>query len=188
MSRIETISPRASFARKEDELRNVITSGADQSKTKIVGAILLLWLIGGGLVISSYFTLTDQRSKVMLLVWLAFWLYFTYVMGKAFNWHRRGREIIKVRNGKIYYKKDVNGRGWVNDYPLESIKTLQPTSDKSDSWIARFGGDYWSTDCDSLRFHSMGKEIAFGFRLTEKERERITKLLKQELKGLKIED
>lgn len=82
MSRIESISPRASFTRKEDELSIVISSGADQSKAKIVGAILLLWLIGGGVVISSYFTMTDQRSKVMLLVWLAFWLYFTYVMVK----------------------------------------------------------------------------------------------------------
>lgn len=188
MSRIESISPRASFTRKEDELSIVISSGADQSKAKIVGAILLLWLIGGGVVISSYFTMTDQRSKVMLLVWLAFWLYFTYVMAKAFAWHRKGREILKVRGGKFYYKKDTNGRGWVQEYPLESIKTLQPTEDKSDTWISRFGGDYWSTDCDSLRFQSMGKEIALGFRLTEKERERITKLLRQELKGLKIED
>lgn len=180
--KIENISPRASFAKKEDELSMVIASAPDRRKAKIVGIILLFWLLGGVYVIWSYFGLSSEQAKTMTLIWLGFWVYFAYVMTKAFFWQWGGREIIKVREGKMYYKRDVSGRGWVHDYPEEVIERIRPTEDKTPSWIKRFGGDYWSTDCDSLSFGYQGKEITLGYRLTEKESEKILKVLRRELK------
>ena len=181
MSQIESISERASFARKENEFSIVISSAPDKKKAYFVGIILLLWLIGGGYIISNYFTLTDQKAKLMTVVWLAFWLYFTYVMGKAFTWQWSGREIIKLREGKLYYKRDTGGRGLVNNFPLKSIKNLKIAQDKSGSWMRQFGGDFWTTDCDSISFESDEKEITFGYKLSEKEKEKILKLLKKEI-------
>jgi hypothetical protein len=180
--KIENIGKRASFARKEDELSLVIASSEDKRKAKIIGAILFLWLLGGAYVIYSYFGLTAQNAKIMTLVWLGFWVYFAYIMGKAFLWQWGGREIIKVREGKFYYKRDVNGRGWVHHYPVDVISKMRPTEDKTPSWISKFGGDYWSVDCDSMSFPYQGKEITFGYRLTDTEKEKIRKLLIKEVK------
>lgn len=181
MSKIESISERSSYVRSEGELSIVISSSADKKRAWFVGAILLLWLVGGGFIIANYFTLTDQKAKLMTIVWLAFWLYFTYVMGKAFSWQLSGREIIKVKDEKLFYKRDTSGRGLVNNFPLKSIKNLKAAEDKSGSWIRMFGADFWSIDCDSISFQSDDREIMFGYKLTEKEKEKIIKLLKKEI-------
>jgi hypothetical protein len=181
MSDIQPISDRASFVKKDDELSIVISSSADKSKVKVIGALLALWLAGGIYIISSYFSITDQNTKIMMLVWIAFWAYFTYIMGRAFSWQWRGREIIKVREGKLFYKRDVGGRGWVENYTLAEIRELQSHKDKTPTWVQRFGGDYWSTDCDSFGFKFRDKEVAMGYRLSEKESEKILKLLKKEM-------
>lgn len=182
MSRIESISERASFARKEDELSIVITASVDRWRMRLVGTILLLWLCGGVFIIWNYFGLTDQKAKILTIVWIAFWLYFSYIQGKAFLWLRSGKEIIKLRNRKLLYKRDTGGRGWVNEYAFDSISDLKASEDKSPSWIKQFGGDFWSTDCDSISFESAERTITFGFRLDEKEKERILKLIRKELK------
>ncbi len=162
---------------KENELSIVITSAPDKKRARNIGILFTLWLIGGAMMIAGFFDVEEQKTKVMLLVWMGFWLYFSYVMVKALMWQLAGREIIKVRDGKLLYKRDVQGRGWVHDYDLGAIRNLRARPDESGSWIKRFGGDYWSTDCDSLAFDYKDREIAFGYRLNEKESEKIRKLI-----------
>jgi hypothetical protein len=178
MSEIKAISPRASYLQKEDEKSLVISAAADKSRSNFIGAILLLWLAGGAYIIYSYFGLTDQKAKIMTLVWIAFWAYFAYIMGKAFMWQRSGREILKVKNGKLYYKHDTGGRGWVQEYPLGEIKNAKINTEKNSGLLKRLGGDYWNTDCDSIRFEYKDKEIAVGYKLNEQESARVLKLLK----------
>jgi len=179
MSDIESISDRASVKRNGENLSLVITSAPDRKKAKNIGIILGLWLIGGLIIGLNYFKVTDDNAKLMILIWLAFWLYFSYVIGKAFRWQYFGRELIQVRDGKLFYKRDVGGRGWVQEYKLSGITNLKKYEDKSPAWIKKFGGDYWSIDCDSLSFDYEEKEIAFGYRLSEKEADKIQKVLRQ---------
>ncbi|HET6989843.1 MAG TPA: hypothetical protein VFJ43_00910, partial [Bacteroidia bacterium] len=152
MSEIQTISPRASFVQNENELSIVISSAVNRSKAKNIGIILVLWLIGGIVIGVNYFRIDDHNTKVFILVWLAFWAYFSYVIGKAFLWQWSGKELIKIRNGELFYKRDVNSRGWVLNYKLENISDLRKYGEKTPGWLKRFGGDYWSVDCDSLAF------------------------------------
>lgn len=179
MSEIQSISPRASFVKSEKELSIVISSATDRKKARNIGIILTLWLIGGIVIGINYFRLEDKNTKMFILVWMAFWFYFSYVIGKAFMWQWNGKELIKVRDGKLIYKKDVSGRGMVIDYPLTAIKNMRKYGEKTPEWIKRFGGDYWSVDCDSIAFDYEGKEIPLGYKLNEKEQGTILKLLKE---------
>ncbi len=179
MSEIQSISKRASFVKNEKELSIVISSAENRDKAKNVGIILALWLIGGVIIGYSYFDTADKNTKMFILVYLAFWFYFAYVIGKAFMWHWNGKELIKVREGKLIYKKDVSGRGMVADYPLNEIKNLRTYGEKTPGWIKTIGGDYWSVDCDSLAFDYQGKEIPLGYKLSEKEQGTVLKLLKE---------
>ncbi len=185
MSEITSISQRASFVQNENELSIVISSAPDKSKAKNIGIILCLWIVGGILIGINYFRIEDHNTKVFILVWLAFWAYFSYVIGKAFLWQWSGKELIKIRNGKLIYKRDVKGRGWVLDYHLEKIKNMRKYGEKTPEWIKRFGGDYWMIDCDSITFGYEEKEIAFGYKLSEKETDKIIKLLLQYLSASK---
>lgn len=179
MSEIQSISKRASFVKNEKELSIVISSAENRDKAKNVGIILALWLTGGVIIGITYFDTADKNTKMFILVYLAFWFYFTYVIGKAFMWQWNGKELIKVRDGKLIYKKDVSGRGMVMDYPLSEIKHFRKYGEKTPGWIKKIGGDYWSVDCDSLAFDYEGKEIPLGYKLSEKEQGTILKLLKE---------
>lgn len=181
MNEIIAISQRCSFVENEKELSIVISSAADKSKTKTVGIILVLWIIGGFLIGMNYFRMEDHQTKVFILVWMAFWAYFSYVIGKAFFWQWSGKEILKIQNGKMFYKRVFGSRGCVLDYELVKIRNMRKFGEKTPAWIKRIGGDYWNVDCDSILFEYEEKEIAFGFRLSEKETSRIINLLKNHL-------
>lgn len=179
MSEIKAISPRASYVEKEDELSIVISSATDRKKARNIGIIMSLWLIGGIAIGINYFRIEDHNTKVFILVWLAFWFYFSYVIGKAFFWQWNGKELVKVRDGKLIYKKDVSGRGFVLDYKISEMKNIRKYGEKTPGWLQTFGGDYWSVDCDSIAFDYEGKEVPLGYKLNEKEQEQILKLLKK---------
>lgn len=178
MNEIESISPRASVVKKEDELSIVISSALDRSKAKTIGIILALWLLGGIVIGINYFRVDDHNTKVFMLVWLGFWAYFSYIIIKAFRWQWAGKELIKIRKDKLYYKRDVNGRGLVQNYDLQEIKNLRAYGEKAPGWVKKIGGDYWSIDCDSMAFDYEEKEIPFGYKLSGKEVEKILKLMK----------
>ena len=176
---MEIISERASVVKDEKSLSIVITSCTDKKKILAVQLILILWIMGGAVIVFNYKKFSADNAKVMLLVWMAFWLYFLYVMGKAWMWLRFGKEVIKVQDGKFYYKRDVRGRGWVHTFAVENIRDLFSPEDKTPSWLKTFGGDYWSIDATSIAFHADDRQFHFGFRLSEKEKEKVMKLLKQ---------
>lgn len=175
---IKNISERASYAEKPEELSVVIIANTDKSKITNVLMILVLWLVGGAVVVWNYFTMKDEKAKIMTLIWIAFWLYFDYIMLKALMWLWKGREILKFRDGELFYKKDTGGRGWVNSFDLNKIRNVKAKEQKSGGWLKKFGADYWSTDCDSIRFECEDKEIAMGFNLNEKEVSKIVFFLK----------
>jgi len=178
MSEIQSISKRASVVQNENELSIVISSAVDRAKAKNIGIILALWLIGGIVIGVNYFQIEDYNTKVFILIWLAFWAYFSYVIIKSFLWQWSGKELIKIRNGKLIYKRDVNGRGWVLDYELKEISDLRLYGEITPGWIKRIGGDYWNIDCDSIAFDYEGKVIAIGYNLTDAESNRIVKIMK----------
>ena len=178
MSEIENISPRASVKKSDEELSLVIMAAPDKSKAKYLGILGALWLVGGIYIGYNYFVVKDANTKVVIMVWMAFWFYFSYIILKSFLWQYSGKEIIKIKNGKMFYKKDTGGRGWVQEYNLNEISNIKKYEDKTPSWTKKFGSDVWSTDCDSVSFEYEEKEIAFGYKFSEKESEKIQKLLK----------
>ncbi|CAN5402477.1 hypothetical protein BH09BAC5_BH09BAC5_29530 [soil metagenome] len=183
MKEIISISPRASYKNDAEELSIVISSAVDRKKARNIGIILGLWFVGGIVIGINYFRIDDHNTKLFILVWMAFWFYFSYVIGKSFLWQWNGKELIKVRDGKLVYKKDVSGRGFVLDYEISNMKDLRPYGEKTPEWIKTFGGDYWNSDCDSIAFDYEGKEIPLGYKLNEKEQKTILKLLKEKMRS-----
>lgn len=177
----EFISERISYVKDGNNLSLVITANHSKSKTRFLLGVLLLWLLGGGIIIFNFASLSGEQSKVMLLVWLGFWIYFLYIIGKAWRWNKFGNEIIKISDGTLKLKNDVRGRGWVHTFDAAKIKDLKEYGEGQPAWFKQFGGDYWSTDPDTLSFQCEDQLVAFGYQLTEKEKQDILRLLKHAL-------
>lgn len=174
---MEIISDRISVVRNNDIVSVVISSVAQRKKSVTVAVILLLWIIGGIFMIWSFPSISEDKTKIVVIIWLAFWLYFLYVLFRLWRWKKYGHEILKVGNGQLKYKKDVKGRGWVLDYDLSKIEKLRASDAQNPGWLKNLGGDFWNTDCDSLRFNYEDREISLGFQLENNEREKLLRLL-----------
>lgn len=182
MSEIENISPRISVVKTDAELSIVISSVADRSSTRLMGFWLLLWLVCGVIALVYLVFAEDSEFQTMLLIWLGFWVYFAYAVGKAWLWRRFGNEIIKVQNGRLLIKRDVRGRGFVNTYPVNDIQKIRPNSTKAPGWVQKLGGNYLNTEGESIAFDTSDKEIQLGYQLSILERDAVLKMIRHYIK------
>ncbi len=176
---MEILSDRISIVRKDDGASIVISSVANKKKNRFVAALLILWVVGGATMIGSFRSIDEDKTKVVVIIWFAFWMYFLYVLWKLWRWKQYGYEVIKIVGDKMKYKKDVKGRGWVNDFALAGIQKMRVSDSKSPAWLKNFGGEFWNTDCDSLRFDYEDREIALGHQLDAEDQKRLLKIFSE---------
>jgi hypothetical protein len=174
---MEILSDRVSVVKNDAGTSIVISSVVNRKKSRTVLAILLLWIVGGVFMIWNFSAIEADKTKIIVLIWLAFWLYFFYVLFRLYRWKQFGHEIIKIKDGVMKYKKDVKGRGWVHDFELEKVKKLRSSENENPNWLRNIGGDFWNTDCDSIRFNYDDREISLGFQLEKQERSKLISLI-----------
>lgn len=180
---MEILSKRASAVAGENELSLVISASADKRKNNMLLLWLLLWTACGGVIIYSYFGISDQKAKIMTLVWIAFWVYFELLIMKAWRWKQFGREILKIKDGELRYKKDTSGRGWILKYPVNEITGLNVLQDKTPKWMKNLGEGYWNSGSEMLQLTiTEERDLRFGFQLTPEEIKAISKLLAKYLR------
>jgi hypothetical protein len=176
---MEFLSDRISVVKNDAGTSIVIAAVTDKKKNRFVLLLLLLWIVGGIVMIWSFPTIAEDKTKLVVIIWLAFWAYFLYVLARLWRWKQHGFEVIKINGDVFKYKRDVKGRGWVNDYKLTDMKNVRPSGSESPNWLKNMGGDFWNTDCDSIRFDFEDKEVSLGYQLSAKEQKSLIHLLSE---------
>lgn len=184
---MEVLSDRISVVRNESGTSIVISSLADRKKSRTIAILLVLWFAGGVIMTISFPSIDSDKARIAVLIWIVFWLYFLYVLGRLWRWKRFGHEVIKIQDGVLKYKKDVKGRGWVHDYELGKIEKLRISESQEPGWLKNMGGDFWNMDCDSIRFNYEDREMSIGYILDQKEREKLISVLSEFVAADKIQ-
>lgn len=167
---------------EDGEVSIVILSTADKFKRKLLILWLVLWTISGFIVFSQYFHVTDKDTKAAIIVWLGFWAYFEYKIFRAFLWRTYGIEKIKIRKGKLFYKRDISGRGKIKVFDAEMLKDLRVAEPKENSFFEDLNNSYWVIAGEKLAFDYYGKEIKFGIQLEESDAKALHKLIEKSIK------
>jgi|ERR1019366_1047260 hypothetical protein len=178
---MDYIGKRISIQRKEDELSIVILSFQNKVKNIFLFIWILLWSLSGMIVLTQYFLLIDADTKTAIIVWMGFWIYFEYKIVKAYRWRRSGKEIIKIREGKLFYKRDVSGKGKIKNYVIDFIKDLRLIEPQSNSFFKNLTDSYWVIANEKLVFDYYGTEIKFGIQLDEADAKALLKLIKNKI-------
>lgn len=185
---VEYLSPRVSVVRKDDRLSIIIRALSDEQKNRWLAIWFTLFTLAGfGFIVSYFMYPHSQQEKVMYMVSIAFWLYFEYVLAKAWRWRRYGFEQINVKDGNLLMKRDVKGRGFVYPYSVRGIRNLGRCVDQTPGWMKIFGG-YWDVSGESLSFNYEGQEVRFGSQLDEKEANRLLNVLEKYIPKQKDEE
>ena len=179
---MEYIGNRISIKRIENETSIVILSFSDKFKNKLLLTWLILWTISGLIVLSQFFTFTDPNTKIAIIVWMGFWIYFEFKIWSAYLWRKNGKETIRIKNDKLFYKRDSLGTNKFKTYGTDFIKELRILETEENSFFENLNNSYWVVAGEKVAFDFYGKEIKIGIQLTDNEAKSLLKVLQTKLK------
>ncbi|MCW3101624.1 MAG: hypothetical protein JWO09_64 [Bacteroidetes bacterium] len=179
---MEYIGKRISIKRGDNETSIVIVSQSEKVKNILLFSWFFIWTVSGIVVMAQYFMIPDPNTKVMLMVWMAFWAYFEYRIFKAFMWRKYGVEKIKLRENKLFYKRDVAGKGKVKAYEFDFIKDLRIIEPKENSFADSMSTSYWLVAGEKIAFDYYGKEIRLALQVESAEAMALLKVIRAAVK------
>lgn len=176
---------RISIERKEEGLHIKIKSYKEESKQKNLTVWLLAWTLCGIAIGSQAFIKPEgeeqEKLRIMILVFLAFWAYFEYMVIKAFRWRRSGEEQFLITDEQLQYGRTFANRGFLRPYRKDMVNSVRSIDTEKGNFISAFSSSYWVIGGERLAFTVNGKVIPFGLRLTDKEAQRLTQSINKEL-------
>ncbi len=152
-----------------------IRSYYDQSKQKMLDVWILAWTLCGLAILSQVFLTEDNDLRRMILIFGAFWIYFEYVVVKAWRWRKGGEEQIFIGEEEIRYGRTYYNRGILKPYRKDLLNKVRTIENEGNSFARAFADSYWVIGGEKLAFVAAGKVIPFGMRLSEKEADKLMK-------------
>ncbi|MBL7899645.1 MAG: hypothetical protein JNJ99_13990 [Crocinitomicaceae bacterium] len=149
----------------------------------------MIYLLSGGAyaleVIGDNVEDIRDQQLVYLIVFLGFWAYFEYKIGKAILWYHFGKEFIRLDSDSFSHKRAILGYGRSNRYFYENMKQIELFESDSTAFGQFFENAYWSLGTDGITFTYFGKSKSFGRRLDEKTSKKLLNFLDDKIKTLR---
>jgi hypothetical protein len=164
------IGERISFVEDKNRTTIVIYPENKAWVSGLMGAWVAMWYVIGASVIWYYFTFEmPKQENIIVYVFMTFWVYYAVTVTRAFFWLMWGKELIKINEASLTYKKSVKNYGKAVPYYLENIKKISMSHPKERSIQAAWEASPWVRGGERIEFEYMGKLIRFGRKLEEKE-------------------
>lgn len=176
------IGKRISFVDDKDKTTVVIYPEDVTWVKGAMGAWVAMWLTAGATVIWSFFNFefTDQET-IILIVFLVFWAYYAIRVSRSFFWLMWGKELVKIDEVSLSYKRSVKKYGKAHVYYLENIAKMRLHKPKERSLQSAWERSPWIKGGERLEFDHMGKTIRLGRKLNEKDAEQLFKFLAKKI-------
>ncbi|MBX3164091.1 MAG: hypothetical protein KF900_06380 [Bacteroidetes bacterium] len=166
---MKIISNRISILKEENLLSIVILPNRDKKKLLLMFLWLLAWSVCGVIVLANYFKLTDQNSKLFVMVYLAFWAYFEFKIIRAFAWKRSGKEKLWVQDGILHYQREINSKGKIQEFNLDLISKLNLIELRATNFADTINQSFWIKGGERLEFQAQSKIIRLGMQINDEE-------------------
>lgn len=180
---MEQISERVSIDRRDGRTSVVISARTSRGKHSLLVTWMLAWTVCGIIVIIERSKLPPaDPARQYMLAFLAFWVYFMVMIGRALLWRSKGFELWRIKDGTLTIKNSVFGYGKAHNYFVDNIKQLGLLTIDSTSWKWQWDQSAWVIGGDRLGFEHLGKKIVFGKNLSDEEARRLVPILKDALR------
>lgn len=148
----------------------------------IMGAWVGMWFTIGATVLWSFFTfkLTDQEL-IVLFVFMTFWLYYAVRVTRSFLWLLWGKELIKIDEVSLTYKRSIKSYGRANSYYLENISKLRLFHPKERSLQSSWEASPWIRGGERLEFDYLRNVVRFGRKLNENDSKLLFKFITKKI-------
>lgn len=182
MENLQVISSRCSLLLKDGIFSLVILPTDNKKRVTLLFFWLLAWTVSGVVVFTNYFTLSQQSAKLFVIIWLGFWGYFEFKIARVYMWKRFGKEKLWIKNGRLHYQQEINGRGKIKEYDINLVSEIELIPIEKNNFADVFNQTFWVKGGERISFSCQGKYIRFGMQLGDEESLKIIKELKRFLK------
>lgn len=163
------IGDRISFKDQKDSISFVILPPKLGGKRFLMLAWLLIWLAIGVYVSVQLGKDYEQQEKLVLIVFMVFWLYFAIRIFRTLIFLFWGREYIKLDQTGLRIKKSIGSYGGVKQYFLENIAKFKLIEIKENSIQKSYDQSPWVRGMDRIEFEYYGKKYTFARKLEDKD-------------------
>src|SRR4051812_37003029 len=133
---MKVISERVSIVHDDKLLSVVILPSVDKRKTGLLLLWLLAWTVCGVVVGLNYGALKTRDEKIFAVIFLAFWFYFEFSIGRTWLWKMSGKEKLWIQKGQVFYQRETNGRGKIRRFDVQLMKPLEIIPEKEGSFAS----------------------------------------------------
>ncbi|TNE52698.1 MAG: hypothetical protein EP338_14490 [Bacteroidetes bacterium] len=163
------IGERTSFVDHKNKTTIIIKPENVGWQKAMMGAWFLMWLVIGAIMFWSLSLEMTQKESIVVFVFLTFWAYYAYRVGRQFFWLLWGSENIKINETALVIKNSLGNYGKAVPYYLENIRKIRIQEPKQSSIQSVWEASPWIRGGERIEFDYMGKVIRFGRKLDPKD-------------------
>ncbi|MDB3907184.1 hypothetical protein N9355_06915 [Crocinitomicaceae bacterium] len=172
------IGERISFVEDKNRTTVVIEPMHSGWIRSAMSAWVFMWLTIGISIIINYNSLAlDENQVVFIWVFLAFWGYYAIRVTRSWLWLMWGKELIKIDEVALTYKRSIRRYGKATPYLLENIQKMRVSTPKENSVQAAWEKSPWIVGGERMEFDYMGRLVKFGRKLNKKDSELLFRYL-----------
>src|SRR5690606_7903441 len=157
------------------------------SKLKPIEKTLLVsWIIAWtfcGIVIGlSMFNNYSRDIKLMMFVYMVFWIFYEYRVLKTLFWRLWGVEYLRIDEAGIDYKRDIKGYGKILRLFKENIRKIETLKIENNAFLQSYFTSFWIMPNEKILISHSAKATGVGLGLTNEAANKLTKILIDEIK------
>jgi hypothetical protein len=180
------ISERISVKKHANYTTIVISPTKNFWTTMLLGSWLSMWFVIGVLVISSFYMFDlKNQEKIILWIFLSFWVFYFFRIGRTFLWIHYGQELIKLGEFSVDYKRSIFKYGKAHIIFHENISGFSSHLPKENSFEAVWESSPWISGGERIFLETKLKTYKIGRKLTVQETHSLIDTMKIHVKKRK---
>ncbi len=180
---MQRIGDRISFVDHTTKTTLIILPKKQPWVIALMGAWLAMWLCIGLITIWSLWVFQlKQQEKIILWIFLSFWLYYSIKVSRAFLWLIYGEERLKIDETGLHIKNSFRNYGKNATYYFENIQNMTYDIPKEKSFQSVWESSPWVNGAERFYFEYFSKIIKFGKKLTSKEAHLLSQVLEKRMR------
>jgi hypothetical protein len=180
---VKVISERLSIKSLPSGVQAIVLGRIERWKESLLAAWLLAWLLIGGVVLREYWLSDSRDMRMILFVFLVFWAYYLWRVGRVWLYRRGGNELIRIAEGTLTLKRSFFTYGKAHSYDVEAICNFKRIELNPRSLAYTYENGWWVLGGERFGFEYHGRFVKFGMQLTDAESAALYNALRQAMKG-----
>jgi hypothetical protein len=127
----------------------------------------------------------NRNQRLFLLVLIGFWCYYEFKVVRAYFYRKFGYEKIWIKNGSLFYRRDIFGKGRVRKFDVEFVDSIERIEFNEQNFFESMSRSFWSLSGENLQFSYHSKVMRFGIQLEKNEMKEAADFLNKALKEIK---